>query len=141
VINTFNIPALQERYEFLRQLGQIFLLTPEVLKSYITEDYLGRIDAALLKPYLAMRADWGQQSEKAFNDGAPGTVVGPPGSAGIGNRFARLSTMMRELDVNRLGEGMGLSHLPNMPSIPSGFSTAGFGQFNNRFSLAGARPM
>jgi hypothetical protein len=148
-VGTFSIPALSERFEFLRQLGQIFLLTPEVLKSYITEDYLGRIDSALLKPYLAQRSDWGQ-SEKTFNDGAEDVAQAPdPKAVGsFGSRFARLSTMMKDIEVKGLAEGVGnyvpnmpnISHLQNisgmsslpMPSIPTGLPS--------RFSLSAGRP-
>src|ERR1700676_4419092 len=68
-ISSFGIPSLHERFEFIRQLGNVFLVRPEILYSYITENYLGRIDATLLKPYLAQRSDWGQ-FEKGFNDSA-----------------------------------------------------------------------
>ena len=63
---TYNVPALSERFEFIRQLGNVFLIQPDILKSYITEGYLGRIDTALLRPYLAQRSDWGQ-FEKGFD--------------------------------------------------------------------------
>src|SRR6266849_4449830 len=66
-IATFSIPALHERFEFIRQLGNIFLVQPEILKSYITENYLGRIEPNLLRPYLAQRSDWGHV-EKRFSD-------------------------------------------------------------------------
>jgi hypothetical protein len=119
------------------------LLTPEVLKSYITEDYLGRIDANLLKPYLAQRSDWGQ-SEKAFNDGAvveAAPAVDPRNAGAFGSRFARLSTMMRDMEVKGFAEGVG-SYVPNvkglqnisgltglpMPAIPTGLPS--------RFSLS-----
>ncbi|THH06120.1 hypothetical protein EW146_g9713 [Bondarzewia mesenterica] len=66
-IGTFSMPALHEQFEFIRQLGNVFLVRLEVLKSYITENYLGRIDSTLLRLCLAQRSDWGQ-AEKGFND-------------------------------------------------------------------------
>jgi len=69
IIASFNLPLLTERFEFLRQLGNIFLVRPEILKTYITENYLGRIDPALLRPYLAMRSDWSGQIERAWDSG------------------------------------------------------------------------
>ncbi|KAF6762173.1 exocyst complex component protein [Ephemerocybe angulata] len=114
-ISTFGIPALQERFEFIRQLGQIFLIQPEILKSFITENYLGRIDSSLLKPYIALRSDWGQ-FEKGFNDSAAPVVDGAGGVA-LKDRFGRLSVMMKELETLKV-EGISMG----MPSIPSSFT-------------------
>jgi hypothetical protein len=122
-ISSFGIPSLHERFEFIRQLGNVFLVRPEILRSYITENYLGRIDSTLLKPYLAQRSDWGQ-FEKGFDDGAGTEEDGLMDGKGIKDRFGmgRLSTMMKDLEGMKLGEGMGMS-------IPSGFSisTRAFG--------------
>jgi hypothetical protein len=65
----------------------------------------------LLKPYLALRSDWGQ-FEKGFNDSEalPDESSGP-GHA-LKDRFARLSVMMKELE-NMKVEGI------SMPTIPS----------------------
>jgi hypothetical protein len=119
VISSFGIPSLYERFEFIRQLGNVFLVRPEILSSYITENYLGRIDSTLLKPYLAQRSDWGQ-FEKGFNDG---TGIEGDGK-GLKERFGmgKLSMMMKDLEGIKLGEGMGVT-------IPSGFSisTRAFG--------------
>jgi hypothetical protein len=154
VVGTFKIPALRERFEFLRQLGQIFLLPPEVLKSYITENYLGRIDSSLLRPFLAQRADWGSQSEKAFNDGAPappdpaGTDLRVAGVGALGSRFARLSTMMKDLETKGF-EGMGFN-VPALPNIGALHNISGISGLPSiatlstglpaRYSLSGGRP-
>jgi hypothetical protein len=126
-IATFGIPALHERFEFIRQLGNIFLIQPETLKSYITENYLGRVDASLLKPYIALRSDWGQ-FEKGFND-----VNGEDAGAGRGfkDRFGRLSVIMKEVEGLKL-EGLKFGENLTMPSIPSGF--AGGFSLTTRFS-------
>ncbi|KAF7355497.1 Exocyst complex component protein [Mycena sanguinolenta] len=116
-IATFGIPALHERFEFIRQLGNIFLIQPETLKSYITENYLGRVDTNLLKPYIAQRSDWGQ-FEKGFND-AYGEESGT--GKGLKDRFGRLSMIMKEVEGLKL-EGLKLSENITMPSIPSGFA-------------------
>jgi len=125
-IATFGIPALFERFEFIRQLGNIFLVRPEILKTYITENYLGRVDVNLLKPYVALRSDWGQ-FEKGFNDSVDGTAVT---GKGLKDRFGRLSGMMKELEGLKL-EGFKLGEGLVMPSIPSsfagGFSISRFG--------------
>ncbi|KAF9534745.1 exocyst complex protein [Crepidotus variabilis] len=118
-VSSFNVPALHERFEFIRQLGNVFLVRPEILKSYITENYLGRIDSSLLKPYLALRSDWGS-FEKGFNDqeGVPEEAVA--GNQGLKDRFARLSVMMKDLESLR-PDGLTMG----MPAVPSGL-TGGF---------------
>src|SRR6202035_3042916 len=101
-INSFGIASLHERCEFIRQLGIIFLVRPEILKSYITENYLARIDSTLLKPYLAQRSDW-VYVEKEFNDAVG--ITGDDGavnenSIGLRDRLGmgKLSAMMKELE-------------------------------------------
>ena len=72
VIATFSIPALNDRYEMLRQLGNSFIVQPNVLKSYLTEGHLGRIESRLLRPYLAQRSDWASFSKTlVLDDGLP----------------------------------------------------------------------
>ncbi|KAJ3854531.1 exocyst complex component Sec10-like protein [Lentinula lateritia] len=119
-ISSFGIPSLTERFEFIRQLGQVFLLSPEILKSYITENYLGRIEPSLLKPYLAQRSDWGQ-FEKGFNDS--GMSIDGAVSDTAKSRFGRLSVMMKELEGLKL-EGLRLSEgiSVGIPTLPSGFT-------------------
>ncbi|KAF7352612.1 Exocyst complex component protein [Mycena venus] len=130
-IATFGIPALHERFEFIRQLGNIFLIQPETLKSYITENYLGRVDANLLKPYIALRSDWGQ-FEKGFND-ANGEDAGS--GKGFKDRFGRLSVIMKEVEGLKL-EGLKFGENITMPSIPSSFAgsfSAGGFSLGSRF--------
>jgi len=122
-IATFSIPALHERFEFIRQLGNIFLVQPEILKSYITEHYLGRIEPALLRPYLAQRSDWGHV-EKGFSDDTEDVASGRTGAKGLRDRFGmgRLSMMMKDLEGLRIGDSvqMGMQALPS--GIAQGFS-------------------
>ncbi|KAJ7498715.1 exocyst complex protein [Mycena latifolia] len=130
-IATFGIPALHERFEFIRQLGNIFLVRPEILKSYITENYLGRVDASLLKPYVALRSDWGQ-FEKGFNDATGADDASANLRGGFKDRFGRLSVMMKELEGLKQ-EGLKLSEGLVMPSIPSSF--AGGFSISTRFGV------
>ncbi|KAI8076652.1 exocyst complex component Sec10-like protein [Gilbertella persicaria] len=58
VIRMFKIPALDERFEMLRQLGNIFVVKPEILKSILSEGYLARLDPSVLYPYLEKRIDF-----------------------------------------------------------------------------------
>ncbi|KAJ3518050.1 hypothetical protein NLJ89_g85 [Agrocybe chaxingu] len=122
-ITSFGIPALHERFEFIRQLGNVFLVRPEILRSYITENYLGRIDSSLLKPYLSLRSDWGQ-FEKGFNDveAVPDEASAGPG---LKDRFARLSIMMKELEgLKPEGISMGM---PTIPASLTGTFSRPFG--------------
>ncbi|RDX53680.1 exocyst complex protein [Lentinus brumalis] len=127
VIDSFSIPSLHERFEFIRQLGNVFLVKPDILKSYITEGYLGRIDANLLRPYLVQRSDWGQ-AEKGFNDPTDSVVAD---GKGMRDRFGmgRLSMIMKDLEP--------LRDQISMPSMPMpGMSNLG----NIASSFANARP-
>lgn len=114
---SFNVPSLVERYEFIRQLGNVFLVRPEILRSYITENYLGRIDSSLLKPYLAQRSDW-VQFENRFNESSEmDDTATDVATKGLKDRFkiARLSVMMKELEGLKLGDGIAAT-------IPSGIT-------------------
>lgn len=122
-ISSFGIPALHERFEFIRQLGNIFLVRPEILTSYITENYLGRIDSSLLKPYLTLRSDWGQ-FEKGFNDSQASPEDGGTIPA-LKDRFGRLSMMMKDLESMKV-EGLSMG----MPTIPSSIT----GTFSRPFT-------
>ncbi|KJA29885.1 hypothetical protein HYPSUDRAFT_174827 [Hypholoma sublateritium FD-334 SS-4] len=125
-VSSFGIPALHERFEFIRQLGNVFLVRPEILKSYITEGYLGRIDSSLLKPYLSLRSDWGQ-FEKGFDSEALPEAQGP----GLRDRFARLSVMMKDLEGLKVdGLSMGTLAMPTMPSGLTGTFSRPFGGLN-----------
>lgn len=117
-ISSFGIPSLTERYEFIRQLGNVFLVRPDVLKSYITENYLGRIDPILLKPYIALRSDYGQ-FEKGFIDGDD--VTTELATEVKSSRFARLSVMMKDLEGIKLSE-VSIPSMPSRSSLTGGFA-------------------
>jgi hypothetical protein len=123
-VTSFGIPTLHERFEFIRQLGNVFLVRPEILKSYMTEGYLGRIDPSLLKPYLALRSDWGQ-----FEKGFDSETLPDAGTAshGLRDRFTRLSVMMKDLENLKTDGISGLSM--GMPTIPTSL-TGRFGNSN-----------
>ncbi|WVF69874.1 hypothetical protein IAT40_004656 [Kwoniella sp. CBS 6097] len=72
-MSSYGIQAVNDRFDMLRQLGNSFIVQPNVLKSYMTESHLGRIDARLLRPYLAQRSDYSQFSRSLqLDDGAGG---------------------------------------------------------------------
>ncbi|TPX51291.1 hypothetical protein SeMB42_g00272 [Synchytrium endobioticum] len=63
-VSTFGISSLSERFSLLRELANAYIAKPESLRSVIYEGLLGRIDPALLAPYISLRADWGKRIEK-----------------------------------------------------------------------------
>ncbi|PWN48937.1 exocyst complex component Sec10 [Violaceomyces palustris] len=60
-ISTFGIPAVSDRFEMLRQLGNLFIVQPAVLKSYMREAHLAKVDERLLRPYLLRRSDYSKE--------------------------------------------------------------------------------
>ncbi|RKP09744.1 exocyst complex protein [Thamnocephalis sphaerospora] len=58
VVDRCKIPSLSERFEMLRELGNVFLVKPEILRSLLSEGYLAKIERRSLVPFLKMREDW-----------------------------------------------------------------------------------
>lgn len=134
----FNIPVVEERFEFLRLLGNLFMLPHDAIKQYTEDNALGRVDLVLLKPYLMQRGDWGTFAITGLEGGGSTTVNDPEGegSGGIMERFGsgRLGAMMRELEGLRIGtddlKGLSLPTIPSMPAMPS-IPTRAFGLSSN----------
>lgn len=94
IMSSFGIPALNERFDMLRQLGNTFIVQPNVLKSYMTESHLGRIDTRLLRPYLAQRSDWSTFSRTlVLDDGLPVEAADPNGGMSSNTTFSNLSVI------------------------------------------------
>jgi hypothetical protein len=71
-MSAYSIPAVNDRFDMLRQLGNLFIVQPNVLKSYMAESHLGRVDIRYLRPYLAQRSDYSQFSRSLnLDDGMP----------------------------------------------------------------------
>lgn len=54
----FNINILNEKFDLLKEIGNLFVVKPENLKSVIREGHLARIELAVIRPYLELRTDW-----------------------------------------------------------------------------------
>ncbi|GAA5914353.1 hypothetical protein JCM5296_001632 [Sporobolomyces johnsonii] len=67
-IASFSLPALNDRFDLLRQLGNLFLVQPDTLRSYLNEAYLARIENRLLRPFVMMRSDYGDYSRRFWDD-------------------------------------------------------------------------
>ena len=63
-MNGYQIVIITDRFDMLRQLGNIFIVRPEIIKSYMSESHLARVDGALLRPFLMQRSDYQQYSRK-----------------------------------------------------------------------------
>jgi hypothetical protein len=59
-VASFKILAINERFELLRQLGNVFVVKPEHLKPMLEEGQLARIDPAILHSFIVNRADFKQ---------------------------------------------------------------------------------
>lgn len=77
-IGTFGIPVLSDRFEMLRQLGNLFIVKASVLKSYMREGHLAKIDERLLRPYLLRRADYAKEVRDLEDGPAPTTPTATP---------------------------------------------------------------
>lgn len=67
-IATFSLTPLNDRFEMLRQLGNVFIVQPEILKSYLTESYLARIENRYLRPFVMQRTDYSDFSRRFWDD-------------------------------------------------------------------------
>jgi hypothetical protein len=54
----FNINCLNEKFDLVKEIGNLFIVKPENLKSVIREGHLARLELQLLRPYLELRTDW-----------------------------------------------------------------------------------
>lgn len=77
-MSTFNVPLLNDRFAMLRQLGNLFVVQPEVLKSFMAESYLGQIEPHLLRPFLAQRVDYSTFARRFAEDEGFGIDVDAP---------------------------------------------------------------
>ncbi|OCF37461.1 exocyst complex component protein [Kwoniella heveanensis BCC8398] len=98
-MSSYGIQAVNDRFDMLRQLGNSFIVQPNVLKSYMTESHLGRIDARLLRPYLAQRSDYSQFSRSLqLDDG--GALPSSASSAHISDGSPTISSISSSM-LNR----------------------------------------
>ncbi|CAG8563783.1 5213_t:CDS:10, partial [Cetraspora pellucida] len=77
-ITLFKISQLDERFEMLRQLGNLFIVKPEILKSVLNEGYLAKVDIKYILPYLQARTD--------FRSAGIDTLLGATIEIGTGER-------------------------------------------------------
>jgi hypothetical protein len=81
-VSSFGISALSDRFEMLRQLGNLFIVQAAVLKSYMRESHLSKIEERLLRPYLLRRADYSTHV-RDLNDFGNGNATSTNGNSAI----------------------------------------------------------
>ena len=101
-IGTFGIPVLSDRFEMLRQLGNLFIVQASVLKSYMREGHLAKIDERLLRPYLLRRADYAKEVRDLDDGPVPttpthATAANSPFGAAGNDMFATAPGAGRDL--------------------------------------------
>ncbi|BGP37125.1 Exocyst complex component 5 [Rhodotorula kratochvilovae] len=89
-IATFSLAPLNDRFEMLRQLGNVFIVQPDILRSYLNEAYLARIENRLLRPFVMMRSDYGDYARRFWDDvfGPDAPVVGAAEAPAAGGERA-----------------------------------------------------
>ncbi|SPO19991.1 related to exocyst complex 100 kDa component [Ustilago trichophora] len=114
-IGTFGIPVLSDRFDMLRQLGNLFIVQASVLKSYMREGHLAKIDERLLRPYLLRRADYAKEVRDLDDGPAPTT---PTTATAANNPFGAGN------DVFAAAPGAGRDLFGHIPGLISGGSQA-----------------
>lgn len=66
-MSTYGIQDVTERFEMLRQLGKLFEVQVDALRSFLEAEHLSRIDRRLLRPYIQLRADYDRYPKKTFD--------------------------------------------------------------------------
>lgn len=97
----FKIPQLNDLFEMLRQLGNIFLVKPEILRSILSEGYLARLDPKMLYPYLEKRVDFkSARLDRVL--GISSNVEEAPSDANSNRRslFVNDNTVLKEMKKN-----------------------------------------
>ncbi|CAH7688197.1 exocyst complex component Sec10-like protein [Phakopsora pachyrhizi] len=106
-ISRFEISDLNDRFEMLRELGNIFVVQPSILKSYLNESMLGKLDSKLLRPYLNMRADFGDQPKKFWDEVVGIGGGGGGGGGGEGSSSLGTGSISSSLSLDLMKQGSG----------------------------------
>lgn len=72
-----GVQVVADRFEMLRQLGNLFIVQPAVLRSYMREGHLAKIDEELLRPYLLRRQDYAKEVRDMQDDDAAADTSAP----------------------------------------------------------------
>ncbi|GAA5978973.1 hypothetical protein JCM10908_002753 [Rhodotorula pacifica] len=124
-IATFSLVPISDRFEMLRQLGNVFIVQPDILRSYLQEGYLARIENRLLRPFVMCRSDYGDYPRKFWDDvfgpdeHGPGPAAAVAGGLGAAGTAPALGTQAGGAIASTLNK---LPRLGNFGSGTSAFS-------------------
>lgn len=126
----------------LRQLGNVFIVQPDILRSYLNEAYLARIENRLLRPFVMMRSDYGDYTRRFWDDvfgpdgvqgadGATGQVgagAAGPGAVAGGSMGGAVSALGKIPGLSSLGNlGSGFASNAGGPGAANGTAAGGSG--------------
>lgn len=57
-MDSWQIRIISDRFEMLKELGNIFMVRTDTIRSIISEGHLAKLQFEALKPFLMMREDW-----------------------------------------------------------------------------------
>jgi len=149
-VSSFALPTLNDRFEMLRQLGNVFIVQPDILRSYLTEAYLARIENRLLRPFVMMRSDYGDYSRRFWDDvfgpdaPAPGAgagdAAGPSAGERVGGAVSALGARIPGLSaLGQKGAFVMGGGGPGGAGGPSGSAVGGPGFIAHSFGAGAAR--
>lgn len=129
-IATFSLAPISDRFEMLRQLGNVFIVQPDILRSYLQEGYLARIENRLLRPFVMCRSDYGDYPRKFWDDvfgpdetAGTGATAGAGAGAGVGVGAGAVGAAAAQLGTQAGGAiASTLSKLPRLGNFGSGTS-------------------
>ncbi|KAI7864046.1 exocyst complex component Sec10-like protein [Spinellus fusiger] len=97
MVRMFKLPSLDDRFEMLRQIGNIFLVKPEILRSILSEGYLARLDPSSLYPYLERRVDFkSAKLDRVLGISVDETSVVTKASTDVGGKSQRRSLFVND---------------------------------------------
>ena len=64
LVEAFNLPSLRERFDLLRQMGNLFTVPPQNLSGIMDSGLLARFDKQALMKLVELRADYGNNPSK-----------------------------------------------------------------------------
>jgi hypothetical protein len=146
-ISTFSLSALNDRFEMLRQLGNVFIVQPDILRSYLNESYLARIENRLLRPFVMMRSDYGDFGRRFWDDvfgdtttGATTNVTGnllQDGAGGGGGGGTGTLGGFGKLGTLGSLSSFGMAATTSSHSTSNGAASSGDGSLGRKASLFG----
>jgi hypothetical protein len=100
-MSSFGLPIVTERFDMLRQLGKLFEVQVDVLRSFLDAEHLNRIDRRLLRPYIMLRSDYGDVPRKVWEEVFGDAASGGGGAGGDGQTRSKLGRIADRIEAIR----------------------------------------